>query len=180
MKKYLWTLAVLLIVVIVGSLYKVYVVDKRTSDEAPVVEDYRNATYRIAGQDVKLVDGISVMQGGMGSSDITTTRIFGNGVVGDFDGDGKQDSAFLMTQNNGGSGIFYIVVAALAVDRGGTHTTQPYLLGDRIAPQSTEYRDGSLIVNYAVRRDGEPFSVLPSVGTSVLLKVQDGKLVKTN
>ncbi len=176
MKKYILTLLGLLIVVALGSAYKIYVLDVRPAATS-VVEDYRNGTYRIGGQDIKLVDGISMMQGMMGASDITITRYFGNEVRGDFDGDEEEDVAFIMTQNNGGSGIFYIVVAALSSESG-VYTTQPYLLGDRIAPQSSEFRDGMLIINYATRREGEPYTTQPSVGMSAYLKVQDGKLVK--
>jgi len=176
MKKYLWTLVGLLVVVAVGSLYKIYVLDVR-NEAIRVVEDYRNGTYRIGGQNITFVDGVSILQGIMGASELTTTRIFGNEVKGDLDGDGQEDIAFLITQNNGGSGIFYIVAVALSTDKG-IHATQPYLLGDRIAPQSTQYRDGFVIFNFATRRDGEPYIAQPSVGVSVTLKVIEGKLMK--
>jgi hypothetical protein len=44
------------------------------------------------------------------------------------------------------------------------------LIADRIAPQTTEYRDGLVVVNYAERRPGEPFTTPPSVGKSLWLK----------
>lgn len=176
MKKYLWTLTGLLVVVALGSLYKVYVIDTH-KEAARIIDDYRNGTYRIGGQDIAFVDGVSILQGVMGASDITTTRIFGNEVKGDLDGDGQDDIAFLVTQNNGGSGIFYMAVVALSSDRG-IHTTQPYLLGDRIAPQSTEYRDGVVVFNYATRRDDEPFTARASIGVSAALKVIGGKLIQ--
>jgi hypothetical protein len=56
--------------------------------------------------------------------------------------------------------------------------TNAVLLGDRIAPQTTELRDGSLIVNFAERRPGEPMTTPPSAGVSKYLKVVAGKLVE--
>ena len=47
--------------------------------------------------------------------------------------------------------------------------SEAYFLGDRIAPQTTEYRDGIVVVNYADRAGNEPFSTPPSIGKSVRL-----------
>jgi len=54
--------------------------------------------------------------------------------------------------------------------------TKAIYLGDRIAPQTTEFRNGEIIVNYADRRPDEPFSTIPSVGVSKYFKVVDGEL----
>jgi hypothetical protein len=51
-----------------------------------------------------------------------------------------------------------------------------YLLGDRVAPQSTNISQNPrhknvVVFNYADRFPGEPMSTLPSVGKSVYLKI---------
>ena len=140
--------------------------------------DYKNATYLIDGKPVTLVDGVSEVETAPGSASKTVTKYFGNEAKGDLNGDGTPDLAFLLTQEGGGSGTFYYVVAALQ-SADGTYTgTNGVLLGDRIAPQTTEYRDGEVIVNYAERAVGEPMSTAPSIGVSKYLKVTGDTLVE--
>jgi hypothetical protein len=97
----------------------------------------KNATYTIDTQSVTLVNGVSSFPVAPGSMSMVTTQYFGNEVTHDFDGDGRLDTAFIITQNTGGSGTFYYVVVALNTSHGyvGSHG---YLLGDRISPQMTE------------------------------------------
>ena len=109
--------------------------------------------------------------------DVTPQRMtyFGNEATGDLNGDGKPDTAFIVTSQPGGSGTFFYVIVALRTATGYTGTNA-VLLGDRIAPQTTEIRGGELIVNYADRRPDEPFTAQPSVGKSMYLKVLNGVL----
>ena len=86
-----------------------------------------------------------------GSASKITTQYFGNSAEGDLNGDGIPDTAFILTQNSGGSGTFYYVVAALKVSGVYRGTKPAILLGDRIAPQSTEIKDGEVVVNYSTR-----------------------------
>jgi hypothetical protein len=104
-------------------------------------------------------------------------RYFGNEVKGDFNGDDKEDVAYLFTEDGGGSGTFYYVTAKLA-DGKGFKELDAILLGDRIAPQTTEFKDGMIIVNYADRRPGEPMTNKPSVGMSSYFQVVNNSLVK--
>ncbi len=150
---------------------------ERASAPAGTATDYRNATYTIEGQRVQLVDGYAATPEGPDSASELVTRYFGNEATGDLNGDGRDDVAFLLVQDGGGSGTFFYVVAALAGADGYTGTNAVYL-GDRIAPQTTEVRDGTVIVNYADRAPGEPYSAAPSLGVSKYLEIQDGQLVE--
>lgn len=134
-----------------------------------VPADYKDGTYIIEGQPVTLVDGRAEVESAPGSASKTITQYFGNEATGDLNGDGVADVAFLVAQTGGGSGTFYYVVAAMKTASGYTGTSA-VLLGDRVAPQTTEIRDGQLIVNYAVRAAGEPMTAQPSVGKSLFLK----------
>jgi hypothetical protein len=98
---------------------------------------------------------------------------FGNEARGDLDGDGVDDAAFIITRDGGGSGTFYYVGVAFATPQG-YQGTNAVLLGDRIAPQTTEIRDKKLIVNYADRKPGEPMTTRPSVGVSKYFQVVNG------
>lgn len=133
--------------------------------------DYKNVTYSIEGKSVTLVDGRAEEAGAPGSASKTVTQYFGNNAKGDLNGDGIPDLAFILTQTDGGSGTFYYAAAAIQTAQGGYQGTDAVLLGDRVAPQTTEIRDGKVIVNYADRAPGEAMTVQPSVGKSVWLKL---------
>ncbi len=139
--------------------------------------DYKNATYLIEGKPVTLVGGVSEMESSPGSASKTVTRYFGNEAFGDLNGDGREDVAFLLTQESGGSGTFFYVVAALLSDQG-YQGANAVLLGDRIAPQTTGIENGLIVVNYAVRKPGESFTVPPSVRLTKIFQIVVGSLVE--
>jgi hypothetical protein len=140
---------------------------------------YKDVTYQIDGRPVTLVNGRSETEAAPGSTTRIITRYFGSDARGDLNGDGKEDAAFLLTQDTGGSGTFYYVVVALRTATG-YQGTNAILLGDRIAPQRTIIENATVVVNYAERGPDEPFSAKPSVGVSKYLKVRDGKLEEAN
>ncbi len=134
----------------------------------PVATDYKNATYVIDGTLVTLKDGESQVQISNSSSKVIT-RYFGNELFKDLNADGRDDAIFLLTQESGGTGIFYYVVAALNTETGYVGS-QALLLGDRIAPQTTESGPSKeIIVNYADRAAGEAMTTQPSLGKSLRL-----------
>lgn len=108
----------------------------------------------------------------------TTTRYFGNEAAGDLNGDGQADRAFIVTQDGGGSGTFYYVAASLTKAET-PENLNTIFLGDRIAPQTTEIREGKIVVNYADRKEDEPMSAAPSVGVSRYFEVRNNELVET-
>jgi hypothetical protein len=111
---------------------------------------------------------ISTFSSSSSSASTVTTQYFGNEVVHDFDGDGRSDTAFLLTQNTGGSGTFFYLVVALNTANGYVGSNG-FLLGDRIAPQTTEMNKNHIVVNYADRRPEESFATPPSIGKSIYL-----------
>ena len=140
-----------------------------------VTTSYKDATYEINGRPIKLTNGISEIEAAPGSASKFVTKYFGNEATGDFNGDGLPDVAFLITQSTGGSGTFFYSVVAIKTSSGYTGTNA-VLLGDRIAPQTTGFRNGEIIVNYADRKPGEAMTDRPSAGVSKYLKVVNGKL----
>jgi hypothetical protein len=168
---------VALVVVIVGIL--LWQKNLMPANTEPVAASYRDATYEIEGKSITLTNGISEIEAAPGSASKIITRYFGNEAAHDLNGDGTEDIAFLLTQNGGGSGTFYYAVAALKT-ADGYRGTNAILLGDRIAPQTTEFRDGEIIVNYADRAPGEPMSARPSVGISEYFTIADSRLVEVS
>lgn len=137
--------------------------------------DYKDATYMIDGQQIKLHDGVATTEAAPGSAAQIVTRYFGNELKTDLNGDGFDDIVFLLTQERGGSGTFFYVVAALKTDKGYVGS-DGFLLGDRIAPQSTNVSQNPkqryvIVVNYADRAPNEPMTSRPSVGKSAYLKL---------
>jgi heat shock protein HslJ len=165
-----------LVVIITGiiALFSIPRTASGPTDKSAVPQgqftDEKNATYQINGMSVTLKDGVSEVEAAPGSASKIITKYFGNEVRHDFNGDGREDVAFILTQETGGSGTFYYVVAALNTEKGYIGTNDAFLLGDRIAPQTTEMGKGYVVVvNYADRKLGEPFTTRPSLGKSVWL-----------
>ena len=153
---------------VVAILVMMIFVLKDSNDKGAI--DHKNAEYIIDGREIQLTNGVSVLEIKTGAMLKITTRYFGNEVVKDLNGDGRKDIAFLLTQDGNGSEPIYYVVAALNTENGYVGS-EGFLLGDRIAPQTTEFRDGVLIVNYAERGPNEPMTVRPSFGKSAYLKL---------
>ena len=137
---------------------------------ADVFEDPQNGSFVIEGKHIRLQNGLSELEIMPGSAEKLTTRYFGNEAIGDLNDDGHEDIVFLITHQSGGTGTFYYVVAAL-FSGNGYRATNAILLGDRIAPQTTEIQGNMFIVNYADRKDNEPMTISPSVGISRVFMV---------
>lgn len=154
MNKILFYSVGLLVVILFGFFaLSAYVYDEKQAETAT---DYTDATYIIAGERVALGD--------------VGTRYFGNEVMHDFNNDGREDVAFLITQETGGSGTFYYVVGTLNTEEGYVGS-EAVFIGDRIAPQTTEVNEkGQIVVNYADRAPGESFVDQPSVGKTLVLR----------
>lgn len=92
--------------------------------------------------------------------------IFGEPVLGDLDSDGDEDQALYVVEQPGGSGSFYYAV--LAINNAGEYKlTGKMFLGDRIAPQNIEIKEGRAVYNFAERRANEPMTTQPSVAKSI-------------
>jgi len=127
-----------------------------------------DAAYLIDNQAVVLKDGKT--------ADSAVT-VFGNPVLGDLNGDGRDDAALMLLQNSEGSGSFFYIAVALNTEVG-VQGTNAIFLGDRIAPQNIEIKEGQIIANYADRQAGEPMTTAPSIGVSAYFSIKDGVLQK--
>ncbi len=163
-------IAVIITVLVAGIYMYVHTISNKP---VPAVSfDGKNTSFSVDGKVVTLVNGKSEVEAAPGSASKITTKYFGNEITSDLTGDGKADTAFLITQSTGGSGLFYYVVVAMKTENG-YKNTNAFLIGDRIAPQPMYVSEGTteLQVNYAERKPGEPMTVQPSQGAVKLLKV---------
>ncbi len=137
-----------------------------------------NCSYVVDSQAVVLNNGYSEKVV-LNSDSKIITKYFGNEASGDFNADGFTDTAFILTQDLGGSGTFYYLAVALFNERG-CEGTNAVFLGDRISPQTTNFQDGKIIVNFAERKIEEPMTTLPSVGVSKYFIVNEDNLLEIN
>lgn len=141
----------------------------KTSD----VQDAKNTTYIVDGRLITLKDGSSEID--LGEGGIISTKLFSSRLIGDINNDTYEDVVVILTQETSGTGIFYYV--ALAMGAGEVyHGTNSIFLGDRIAPQTEEYKKGIVIVNYVDREPGQSMSDEPSRGVSKYLTWEEDKL----
>ena len=166
---------IVIFIVVVVALLGLFILYKNVF----LKDDYKNISYNIENINIKLKDGLAKTEVATDSSAKMTTMYFGNEAKGDLNGDGKEDIVFLLTQNNGGSGTFYYVVAAIKTSKGYVGTNAIFL-GDRIAPQSTEILNGLIAVNYAQREINEPMTTPPSIGVSKYLKIVENSLIEVS
>lgn len=134
--------------------------------------DPRNASYIIDGEKYTLIDGYNEKEVVKDSSSKIITKYFGNEVYLDLNNNGGEDVVFLLTQETGGSGTFFYAVAAINTNEGWVGSNAVFI-GDRIAPQSTDFSTdyGSVaVVNYLERNDGEAMTDESSLGKSIWLK----------
>lgn len=173
MKKLLLGGAVLVVLVaIIVWAFNAYIYNEKQPHSGT---SYQNAEFVIEGKRIRLINGFSETEEVPGSAAKVVTRYFGNELVTDLDGDGRDDVAFVITQERGGSGTLFYAVAALNTERGYIGS-DGYFLGDRIAPQSTTVSPNPrhvrvVVFNYADRSPGEPMATPPSVGNSAYLKL---------
>jgi hypothetical protein len=179
MKKKSIILIISLLVILIAAfiLYK-----ERTSDATMKIYygDPLNATYTIDDAEYLLKDGKSEMEAAPGSAEKITTEIFGEPISGDLNGDGIGDYTMFLVQRTGGTGSFYFVVSAISRKDGKVAGTNAVYLGDRIAPQNIQVKNGEIIANYADRNEGERMNVQPSLGVSKYIKLIDGVLKDIN
>ena len=170
MTKPKFSLILTIVLVVMVGLYALFNRDEVVETSLGV--DPLNTTYIIEGQSVKLANGLAE-QTIQGSVSKIVTQAFGKPFYGDLDGNGLKDSVMFLTQSGGGSGEFYY--ATIALNKNALYEgLEGVFLGDRIAPQNIQIKDGVAIVNYADRKAGEPLTVQPSVGVSKYLVIEEG------
>lgn len=139
--------------------------------------DPLNFTYDIEGEKIKLVDGNSTSDIVPGSAEKLETTTFDKPAIGDLNRDGKNDSAILLVQDSGGTGLFYYLVSIIN-DVGVIKNTNSIFIGDRIDPISVLIKDNRIELNYIDRSPNDPMAAEPTVRTKKLFEVNGVNLVE--
>ena len=180
-KKIIVTSAILLLIAAAIVLLNVdSAKEDKSATNQVLVSDYKNTSYIIEGEAVTLRNGISEVEAAPGSASMVSTRYYGNEIEHDLNEDGREDTLFLITQETGGSGTFFYLVAALQTPTGyvGSHA---FLLGDRIEPKSISidegmttngtHRQNVVVVDFTTRAADEPFTAEPTTDMNIWLKL---------
>lgn len=150
---------------------------QKNTVSAEVERGIKNATYSIEGRDVTLVNGMSEVAAALGSAAQVTTQTTSHMAEGDLQqGTGAtRDGAVVLTQNTGGSGIFYYV-GAVVQQSGQIYVAadNTYLLGDRVVIKKIMI-DGRMIhVTYMDRNATDPMTTEPSVEVTKKYAIKGG------
>jgi hypothetical protein len=170
MKKYIFVSVFILLVIGILGIYHYHFQKNTIITQKP--SSLKNASYLIDGEKITLVNGSAEEASAPDSASKNTFTYLGNEAIGDINGNGKDDTAFILTEQTGGTGIFYYV----AVFLDGATSTNAVFIGDRIIPQTTEIKNGIIIVTYLDRAPGDPMAAEPSVGTSKYFTVVGNEL----
>ena len=140
--------------------------------------DFKNITYRVGNENVPLVNGFAEREVVPGSASHIVIKYFGSEAMGDLNGDGIEDVAFILTQETGGSGTFYYLAVALKNPDESYESLATIFLGDRIAPQPAKIQNGLLTIHYVGRKPGDTMTTPPSVAISRYFTVENDALVE--
>lgn len=170
MRKYLLTIFIIIfisvILVLIAGVYKFNFTNGGDILPEVTISDVKNISCVINGEVFNLKNGLAIKDVSPNSVTKNTLRFFGEPVYGDLNDDGEEDAAVLLSNDQGGSGIFYYAV--LAIKNGDTYkSTNTLFLGDRIAPQTVNIINGRAVYNYAERKFDEPMTARPSIGKSL-------------
>ena len=130
----------------------------------PTKPDPQNMTYDVEGDTF-------VVKNGYGENPIpdsltkSTLNVF-DSMYGDLDGDGDTDAAVWLVNDPGGTGRFFYG-AFIINNNGVSKATNSIFLGDRIAPQNINIKDGRAVYNFSERGPNDPMSADPSIGASI-------------
>jgi heat shock protein HslJ len=134
-----------------------------------------NATYRIEGKEVRLVDGRAERESAPGSAAMVRTRVVGEVVSGDLGRDRDEDAAVILSQENPGGGT--ILYAAAALREGDAFAgTAAVRLGEGVVVNKVTIRRGAIVVEYLDHRPGEPMTAPPTASMRVQLTPRGDKL----
>ena len=138
--------------------------------------DPLNFTYEVEGETIKLVGGTSTVDISPGSAEKLETVTFNKPAIGDLNHDGKNDSAVLLVQDSGGSGLFYYLVAIID-EAGVAKNTNSIFIGDRIEPKNISISNNKIRLDFVDRNIDEPMSAEPTVKKTKFFEVNKGDLM---
>jgi len=97
---------------------------------------------------------------------------------GDLNGDGREETAVLLAESSGGSGVMSYL-ALVALRDGKLQNLDTVLLGDRVQIRSLRVEPGALVLEFIGAGSGDA-SCCPTRKTRISYQVQEGQLVEAS
>lgn len=181
MKKLFFLIIILVLIFGYFIYYKQDSVSTPTTDEIVFDGTFRpdpvNATFSFSDGDITFRDGKYTRSVAPGSSITEETSLTDMRAYGDLNADKKNDTAVILIQSGGASGVFIYLggyVSGPLAYKG----TNAIFLGDRITPRSVSIERGIITVSYLDRKDDEPFAAEPTVPVSKKFVFENNILVE--
>ncbi len=114
----------------------------------------RNGTYHtpVYNRTVTLVNGTYSEGSGSSAFSVQMLNVYS---FGDLNGDGKDDAAIILAENDGGTGVFESLIAV--INQGGTpHQESQKQLGDRVQMNTVDISSGVIHLNLVVQGPSDP------------------------
>lgn len=170
-------LVVLIILLLSGALYYVRQDTNPEYFSKNPIEQYKNGTYAINGEQVTLRDGASEKEVSISSAlkVKSFTNYFGKELITDLNGDNVNDAAIIITQNNNTGKIeYYMVVVITTTD--GYATTNSIFIENDISPEAPVLDDGAISVTYT--KNGASVKKSYAINNNVLIEIQKATPLK--
>ncbi|KND49032.1 MAG: hypothetical protein AB200_01215 [Parcubacteria bacterium C7867-005] len=148
--------------------------DNQTNTTKP---DASNASFEFEDGLIKLTKGKNEQEVAPGSAMVQETVLTDLKSYGDLNGDNKQDSAAVLVQSGGGSGVFFYIGAYVSgpVSYKGSNVV---FFGDRIEPKSISVKNGVITLEYLDRKLTDSYDVEPTIKTTKKFSLSKGILVE--
>jgi len=168
MKKFASLLLVIVIVIGAWFIFRKHSAPHTVVNQPSATAGHPNAssaTFTFDNEPITLKDGQNTTPVAPGSAESVETDLTDYTSYGDLNGDGKEDSAVILSQSGAGSGTFIYIAAYISgpVSYKGTNAV---FIGDRVAPQSVSIKGAVVTVTYLDRKPEEPLSADPTVLTT--------------
>lgn len=110
-------------------------------------------------------------------ADYAQVKILPQSVMGDVNGDGKQEAAVLLSEYYGGSGVFVSLIVFQKVGDG-LQQSPAILIDDRPAINTLSIKDGKIFLDAVIHGENDPMAV-PSLGVIESYQLYGNNLVLT-
>lgn len=137
-----------------------------------------NFTYKIEDEIVTVKNGEASTPIVPGSAENLETMIPKDFVaIGDLNRDNKNDSAIILAQSSGGSGLFYYLTSILN-EAGVIKNSNSLFIGDRILIEKLSVINNTIEIEYLDREEKDSMADDPTVKVRRVYKISSGELVE--
>jgi len=153
--------------------------NEETVSDGTFRPDPANATFTFDNRSITLSQGryeTSIAPDSIFKEEIYTTDFT---AYGDLNNDKKNDTAIILVQASGASGVFIHLASYVSgpINYKGSNAV---FLGDRVTPRTLKINNGIITVEYLDRKPDEPFAAEPTIPVTRHFEYKSGTLIEVN